>query len=183
MIGVTRKDNAVKGKITLEIPQKNLETLRNRFGRTMIDNLIMMGRSTFPESGPYIITLDKFHIQRAGESNIDRNQIVESNEFPMFFSFGKGAETHDYSMQILDGGTNLLGEDADWLDTFEDFYELSRPHNILDYEMDLTIYYSDRMYRGIWFNMSYQKNAELDKVVAANFKFFVIDKARRVQVG
>jgi len=183
MIGTTRKEEGQKGKIILEIPEKNLQTLREDFGASKVDELIMMDKNIYPEEGPYYIKMDKFHIQQVSESNLDRSQIVETNEYPLFFSFGKGAETHSYSMQIIDGGRNLLGEGAHWLDLYENFYALARPHNILDYEMDFTLYYSDKMLRGIWYNMNYQKNAEMDKVVGANFKFFVIDKTKRAQVG
>lgn len=182
MIGVTRKEGT-KGKIILEIPEENFQQLRDDFGQSEIDELIMMDKEKYPEEGPYFIKLDKFHIQQISESNLDRNQIVETNEFPMFFSFGKGAETHSYQMQIIDGGRNLSGQGAFWLDLYERFYELARPHNILDYNMDFTMYYADKRVRGLWYNMSYQKSSEMDKVVGANFKFFVIEKSKRAQVG
>ena len=46
----------------------------------------------------------------------------------------------------------------------------------------MTIIYSDKKIKGIWYNMNYDKNSENDKVVGVSFKFFVIQKKRRVSI-
>lgn len=169
-----------KAKIELEIPTDSYLKLTDEFGGGTINDLLTMNGERI--NPPFIITLDKFHIQRISENNLDRTQVIESNEFPMFFAFGKGAETHQYQLNVLDGKENMLGEDMSWLDTYEDFYRVARPHTILDYDLTMRIYYSDRKLKGIWYNMNYDKNSQNDKVVGVSFKFFVISKKRRVTV-
>jgi len=171
-----------KAKIKLTIPNKYIEDVRNDFNTEMVNNLLRLKNGTIPPNGPYTIELDKFFIQRISENNLDRTQVIESNEHPMFFAFGEGAETHQYQLNVLDGKENMLGENVDDLNYYEDFYELARPHTILDYEMEMTIIYSDKKIKGIWYNMNYDKNSENDKVVGVSFKFFVIQKKRRVSI-
>jgi hypothetical protein len=182
LIGVANK-KGTKAKITLEIPEGKLKDVRDALGEQTVNDLLRLKTGELPTTGPYKIVLDKFHIQRISENNLDRTQVIESNDFPMFFAFGKGAETHQYQLNVLDGKKNMLGEDAGWLDIFEDFYDVARPHNIIDYEMEMNIIYSDRKLNGIWYNMNYDKNSQSDKVVGVAFKFFVISKERRVKVG
>lgn len=182
MIGTTN-NKGDKAKIEVFIPPDSLGPLKDEFEHKTIDKLLKLNKEEVPSSPPYTITLDKFHIQRISENNVDKTQVIESNEFPMFFAFGKGAETHQYQLNVLDGKENLLGEDGNWLKIYEDFYEVMRPHTILDYELKMSIYYSDKVIHGIWYNMNYDKNSQNDKVVGVNFKFFVISKERRAEVG
>lgn len=181
MIG-TVNNKGDKAKIELFIPPESLKPLKDEFGNTEVDDLLRLTRDEVPSTPPYKIILDKFHIQRISENNVDKTQVIESNEFPMFFAFGEGAETHQYQLNVLDGKENMLKEDAGWLNIYEDFYKLARPHTILDYELQMSIIYSDKKINGIWYNMNFDKNSQNDKVVGASFKFFVISKERRVEI-
>jgi hypothetical protein len=179
----TSNNKGEKAKIKLVIPNDKIENVRNDFDRKIIDELLRLKNGEIPPNGPYEIELDKFYIQRISENNLDRTQVIESNEHPMFFAFGEGAETHQYQLNVLDGKENMLGENTNDLEYYEKFYDFARPHTILDYEMEMTIIYSNKRIKGIWYNMNYDKNSQNDKVVGVSFKFFVIKKRRRTAVG
>ncbi|MFW5895111.1 MAG: hypothetical protein ACOCT9_00050 [archaeon] len=183
MIG-TNKKTRKKAKIELEIPEKSLKPMRDEFGVDIINDLLMLGKNRLPEEAPYVITMNKFYLKSINRSPKDRTQIIETNEYPLFFGFGEGAELHKYSITVLAGGKeNFLEESSNWIDTYEDFFTIARPHNIIDYNLRFNISYSNRSYDGLWFGMVFNENAEMDKIVGVSFNFFVTNSYEPVELG
>lgn len=178
MRGVPKKTNK-KATITLEIPEESLDPMREDFGAEKINNLLGDNNKK-----PYRIKMDKFFLKQINRNPKDKYQIIETNEFPILFTFGKGAELHSYQISILNGAKeNFLGEDTAWLDDYEDFFDITRAHSIVDYNLNFNLSYGDRSFDGIWFDMSFNESAELDKITGASFKFFVTRKYKKPKVG
>lgn len=168
-----------KATIILTIDsEKQLEKMKEKIG-TEVDELIDKLGSEETKEAPYEIIMDKFFLQRINRTPKDRYQIMETNEYPILFAYGEGAEMHQYSISVLNGSEkNLSEEDYNWLDDYELFFKIARLHNLVDFGLNLTIEYSNRIYEGLWFDMQYDENAQLDKITGANFRFFVIEKRK-----
>lgn len=159
-MGVTTKTSTgdVKASIVLHIP----EDLKEKFS----DYEIKYGKIIF----------DKFMLRNVSRSKKPISQIVQTNKYPILYVLGERAKVYNFSLSLLDGGTDMLGDDYGWLNQFEKINQLADAKALVDNEgLKLKIVYGDKIATGVWLDVGIRENADQDKVVSCDFQMFVTD--------
>lgn len=168
-------ENPKKARLELEIPSEQVfKKIKKDFGEERINSLLKKLKFN-PSIKPLKIVVDKFILRSANIVPPDKVQIVDTNEAPVFFAFGERAEVNSYSIALLNNPREQLSkDDHNWFKIFKEFHKIFRPTTIVDYGLELRLYYDNTVHEGIWFNMMYQQDADSEKIVGANFQWFSI---------
>ena len=170
-----------KARITLELPEPDTEVYEKYTDNFDIEEVEeKIGLETEEEDQPTVLVLEDFFLSAISESYPERTQIIETNEFPIMFGFGEGARIFQFEISVFDDKDR---EDFDWLTFLKKFHRICKATTIIDYNLDFRIQYNQEEFKGVWFNMNFQKNSQRDKVVLGNFKFFVLKEKQLPTIG